>query len=339
MPYLVRLLDNASREVREFATAGLGAFALNERVGNATREFIHFGPFLRNSWAAAGARREAGRFRVELARYMASHSNHRDVLQRATAVLDVLADSPGGISFEEIATAAGFGKSSCRRILESWEALGFAAGSDSGEFRPGPAAVALARKLGRRDRVVEASRKVLERVQQATGESVHLAVYRGGRVVLVDGVESGQAVRVVFAAGEECPLYASAMGRAVAAFLDPARLDGLLEESGGLRPLTPHTSTSRDVLRRRLQQCRSTGHSINWEEMVEGAVCVGVPYFSGVEGAVLGALGVSIPVFRAKEEYVRQCVETAVGACQELSVLMAGVAAEPEAMGREPLVR
>jgi hypothetical protein len=48
---------------------------------------------------------------------------------------------------------------------------------------------------------------------------------------------------------------------------------------------------------------------------------------------------VSIPVFRAKEEYVRQCVETAVGACQELSVLMAGVAAEPEAMGREPLVR
>lgn len=201
------------------------------------------------------------------------------------------------------------------------------------------AAVALARKLGRRDRVVEASRKVLERVQQATGESVHLAVYRGGRVVLVDGVESGQAVRVVFAAGEECPLYASAMGRAVAAFLDPARLDGLLEESGGLRPLTPHTSTSRDVLRRRLQQCRSTGHSINWEEMVEGAVCVGVPYFSGVEGAVLGALGVSIPVFRAKEEYVRQCVETAVGACQELSVLMAGVAAEPEAMGREPLVR
>lgn len=253
-----------------------------------------------------------------------------EVLQKGVAILGILAEAPAGLTLAELTAASGQAKSSAHRLLRTWEALGFVERSRGGGYQLGLAALELARKMGRRSRLVEVSRQTLLQIQRVTGESVYLAVYRSGRVVLIDAIEGVHPLRVVVDLGEQCYLHASAQGRAIAAYLDPEALAAILA-STGLERITPKTNTDPAALEQSLDECRRLGYSINWEETVEGSVCIGVPCFAGADGPVIASIGISVPVSRANETHRALCTETAVAAARNLSRALIDIPAEPEA--------
>lgn len=256
-----------------------------------------------------------------------------EVLCKGVRLLELLAGFPDGLPLHEIARKTRLAKSSAWRLLSTWEQTGYVTRIGAGDYALGLGAIALARKVGQRHRVVELSHGVLARVHRLTQESVYLALYRDGRVVLIDAIESTHALRVVVDLGEQCYLHASAQGRAVAAFLQPEALAEHLR-AAGMRRVNERTDTSPEVLAARLAEARELGYAVNLEETVQGAVCVGVPFFAGPDGGVLGSIGLSVPVARVNSETIPRCVQVLREAAAGLDQILAGMGVEPDALSR-----
>lgn len=253
-----------------------------------------------------------------------------DVLTKAMKILTLLADFPCGLSLADITRRTAIPKTAAHRLLITWEHLGYVQHHRSGHFLLGSSAHDLSRKVSRRNLVADTARPLLERLQRGTGESVFVALYRAGSVMLIDGLESQHPLRVVVDLGSPCYLHASAQGRAVAAYLEPSRLAELIL-SNGLQKITAATRTEPSIFMERLAEVRRYGYAINWEETVEGSVCLGAPFFAGVGGPVLGSLGVSIPVNRATEAHLQVSVGILKTVTRCLSEMLVEVAAEPDA--------
>jgi DNA-binding IclR family transcriptional regulator len=198
-----------------------------------------------------------------------------------------------GLSLQNVAGALKLPKSSTHRLLTTWTQLGYVERLSSGRFRLGFRIVELGRRLARGTSIVERARSALIQLHQQFDESVYLGLYRGGKVILVDAIESTKPLRVAVDLGEKCWLHASAQGRCVAAWLSEQRLEELL--AAGLPKITRHTIQDRARLSDILASIRANGYCINLEETVEGSVCLGAPYFAGCDGPVLGSLGIAIP--------------------------------------------
>jgi DNA-binding IclR family transcriptional regulator len=255
------------------------------------------------------------------------------VVKKAAAVLDLLSEDVGNLSLHEIAGRLSMAKSSAYRLLYTWEKLGYVERAPvSGHYRLGLKAIELSRKVAGHNRIAHESRAMLTGLRDRFRESVYLGIYRNGRVVMIDMLPSPQAVRVVVDLGERCYLHASALGRSVAAHLNEDKLSELLRQTG-MPKLTRHTNVSRIRLRSILAKIRADGYAVNREETVEGAVCIGAPFFSGT-GAVLGAAAISIPVFRASDTLIRTMSVALRDATRKLSDQLTGLPVEPEALPR-----
>lgn len=256
-----------------------------------------------------------------------------EVIEKATRILEALADTPDGLSLQAIAAETGIAKSTAHRLLGTWADLGYVCRTSSGGYAAGIAVLELARKLVRRSRVAEIGREILRQLQRSTGESVYLGVYRDGKVVLLDGVEGSHPLRVVCDLGEQCYLHASAQGRAVAAYLDQAVLRTLISAQG-LPALTPKTLTDSRLILQRIGEDRQRGFSLNIEETVRGALCLGVPFFAGHQGCVVGSLGISIPLPRASATNIADSLNLLLASAQQLTTALLDYPVEPEALPR-----
>jgi DNA-binding IclR family transcriptional regulator len=258
-----------------------------------------------------------------------------EVVERAVSVLEFMAASDKPLSLQAIAPALGIAKSSVYRLLLTWEHLGYLERvGPAGHFRLGIRALELGRKMGSRTRLAELVQTQLTRLHERFRESVYLGLYRGGKVVLVDAIQSTQPVRVVVDLGETCFLHASAQGKCVAAYLQPERLWSLLEEVG-IPQLTGKTNTDPKGLIEDLVRIRANGYAVNWEETIEGCVCVGAPFFSGTDGAVLGSIGISTPISRVNENLLASMAEEIKHISEEITTRLRDLVAEPECLTRQ----
>lgn len=78
--------------------------------------------------------------------------------------------------------------------------------------------------------------------------------------------------------GPRAPLYCTALGKALLAFLEKKELDAYLEQVE-LTIYTANTITEKDHLLKELQDTRQRGYSINREEHLFGRAAIGAPIF------------------------------------------------------------
>lgn len=221
--------------------------------------------------------------------------NHVEVVARTFRVLEALAGGPAEL--REIAARSGLGKSTAFRILYTLKELGYVE-------QPGPTApyhlswkmTALARRAGADRVLAEVARPYLVRLRDQLEESAWLAELRRGAVVITDGVHAAHKLRLSLDLGDACPLHASALGKAVAAWLPESIRRQMLGE-GPLPRFTRRTNTSRARLAEELERVRRAGYSVNDEETVEGAFLAGAPVFDAA-GRVCAAISVSAPKAR-----------------------------------------
>jgi IclR family acetate operon transcriptional repressor len=100
-------------------------------------------------------------------------------------------------------------------------------------------------------------------------------------------------VRVVQDVGAERPMYCTAVGKAIAAWLPRTDVQTELARTGMPR-LTPKTITTRAGFDAELRRIRATGHAIDDEEQYEGLRCIAMPVFS-YSGRVYGSMCVLGP--------------------------------------------
>ena len=226
-------------------------------------------------------------------------------------MLELLGESPEGISAAQAAETTGYPFSTAYRLLGGLVESGYA------DFDPrtkiytlGMEVFRLAQKVAHRQGLSGATKGLLQELTASTGESSILAVRRGNSALTVLTVD-GPQFRTTTDPGDESPLHTSSIGQALLAH-DPdadATIDAI-----DLVARTPNSITDPAQMRERLEQIRENGWAGQSEENDIGMNALAVPVFD-LDGTLLASLALAAPVFRRSLdeliEFVPQLTETA----------------------------
>lgn len=132
-------------------------------------------------------------------------------------------------------------------------------------------------------------------------------------IVILDRVRSKEVVNLDISVGSRLPVFCTAMGKAVLAFLKEADQGRIIAKIKFERH-TPFTTGSAGELALELVRVRKAGYVLSDQELTEGLRSVAAPVFR--QGRVEGAFGISYAVHRAEdngleEVLIRQVLEIA----------------------------
>jgi DNA-binding IclR family transcriptional regulator len=230
----------------------------------------------------------------------ASRGGGHRAAARVLDILEALAGRAGGASLTELAQTLEAPKTSLLPLLRTLVSRGYAARGDSGRYGVGPRWCAAGDRAIAAPDLVEAAHPVLRALTRETGETTFVAVLPPGHseLVYVDKVESPQRIRYSAELGERRPLYCTATGFGLFAFLEPAEREHLARTLPLVRH-TGRTTTSRELLRRRLDAIHAAGVAVTVDEFVIGAGGAAAPVY-GRDGRLVAACAVTGPTARIR---------------------------------------
>jgi len=189
------------------------------------------------------------------------------VLDRALAILETLSQQGPDLSLADISEKLQLHKSTAHRlvmVLERYKLI--EKNSVSGRYRLGLKLFELGTKAVNQLDLRERAHPLLESVVLETGETVHLCIRDDFEVVYLDKVEPSRSVRMACSVGRRNPAHATAVGKAMMAYLSDVEVEGLVRRHG-LKPLTANTITTLSQLKAELAKIRKRGYAIDDEEI------------------------------------------------------------------------
>jgi DNA-binding IclR family transcriptional regulator len=242
-------------------------------------------------------------------------------IERAFAVLAVLADGPAGVT--EVSGRVDLPKSTTARLLTSLVREG-AVEQLAGDTRYalGPRIAALAvRPVPTRD-LIELARPHLAELATAVGEVAGLAVPDGRVVRYVDQVGTAHEVQVRDWTGSRVPMHAVPSGQVMLAHALPAALERYTARP--LESFTPSTITDPTALVDRLRRVQLDGFAWVRDEFADGLASVAAPVV-GPDGEVAAAVHVHGPSYRFPAPGTEEGVaERVVRTAARIASLLAG---------------
>ena len=239
-------------------------------------------------------------------------------VDRALALIDVLATSAGSLQLTELAQRTGLNISTGHHLLATLVKWGYVARTQGRRYGLGARGLHLAHAFLKQVDLPRLAQPFVERISEETGETVRLAVLQGDAVVTLLRREGRHAVRVdTGAVGSADAAHATALGKAMLAWLPEHEIRRILEATG-MAGFTPRTVTSAEVLIEELRLVRRNGHAVEREEYQPGVTSVGAAIRNHV-GAVVGAISASAPTLRASEGHLARMRESVMAAARALS--------------------
>jgi IclR family acetate operon transcriptional repressor len=235
-------------------------------------------------------------------------------IDRAFQVLRALVAAPAGLT--ELAGRVGLPKSTVARLLGTLEELkAVTREADGKTFRVGMGIVELAGAIDASAALASAMMPRLIGLARAVGEAAGFSVPTGYTMNYLVQVESPNSVQVRDYSGLTVPMHVGPSGLCLMARWPAEELDRYL--SRPLESYTPHTIIDPDLIRKRLEEIRDSGHCWIYEEFAEGITSVAAPVLNG-EGRVLGAIHVHGPAYRfppagTADSIARRVMEAGVG--------------------------
>ena len=218
-------------------------------------------------------------------------------IDRAAAILRSFSEQRAELTLSEVARATGLTTSTVHRLLSAMQQNQLVRQTRERRYAPGPLIVQLVRGGAVATTLREAALRTMAALRDEVEETVGLhSLLSTDERVVVDQVESHQPLRRTYTElGVPIPLPYGAPGKALCAWLPPARRDAILDR--GLRSLTPTTVTDAEELRGQLDEIRRLGYAISLAERTPGIRSVAAALFDH-NGAVTGCLSVSGPEMR-----------------------------------------
>ena len=240
-------------------------------------------------------------------------------VQRALDLLEIVAAAGGELKLSEIAAASGLNISTCHHLLATLVDKGFMARLPGKRtYVIGSRIVWLASQCLKQVNLPMRAQRVLDILSAKTEEAVQLAVLQGDDLVVVMRRDARKVVRVdTSSLGREGPVHATATGKAILAWLPEVEIKRILK-ARGLPRLTPRTITDMSVLMEELRLVRRHGFATDNEEYQPGVFCVGAA-IRDYAGSVVGALSVSLPVFRLTESVCEKIKADVMSAAKTIS--------------------
>ncbi len=208
-----------------------------------------------------------------------SDSIEAPALDRGLAILEALDARTEGMSLSEISRGIGSPKNSTSRLVQTLMVRGYVERDEATMI------IRLTGKLLRlghprvgRVSLVECALEPMRALRDAVGETVQLGIPIGDEGVIIEQVESTQAVRICVEIGLRFPLHNNAPGKVLLAFQHPKACERTIQRLK-LARFTARTITTKESLRQECERVVKLGYGTDWGEADEGIHCVAAPVF------------------------------------------------------------
>lgn len=243
---------------------------------------------------------------------------HVAAVERASAVLDALADVSAELGTSDVARRTGINASTVSRLLATLAAAQLVEYvPESGRYRLGLRVLQLGQAVLARLDLRELARPHLVRLVAETGETATLSAPGERDAITVDFVQSESSVRSVARLGRPSVAHATATGKVLLAFGD-AELP-----RGRLTRYTYRTITDRKRLATALERVRARGYATAYGEREDDLNAVAAPVFGG-RGELVGILGVQGPAGRFGSGKAMRAVPRLLAHARALSAELGG---------------
>ena len=261
----------------------------------------------------------------------ASHQkteNATGTLGKVVSLLELIAFAEKPMRFTDVVEASGQPRGTVHRQLAHLVAEGLVDHAADQTYAVGLRLLQLAAKAWSSNDLRSVAAPHLSALQEATQESVHLAVLNGGQVTYLDKMEGRHTLRMHSQVGKTSPAYCTGVGKAALSLLP---VDELAELAAGmeLHRFTEATLITPEALMADVAAIRDNGYGFDLQEHEIGIHCVAAPVRAPGRN-FLAAISVTGPAYRVDAEQLRNWAplvrETADKISAELACRLSPVA-------------
>ena len=214
------------------------------------------------------------------------------------------------LSMQNISKKLDLYPSTTHRILDTLKHWGYVEQEpDNQEYQLGLKVLELGMaKLHQMNLVREAAPYLKELVNQCN-ETAHLGVLEEGDVLYLAKEESSQTIRMCSYVGKRAPLYCTALGKVLLAYLPEGERKKILSRRG-LPRLTEKTITDKKELEKELNKVKEQGFALDIGENEKDVRCIAAP-IRNYQGKVIAAISISGPAYRVdidKQNYLKEAL-------------------------------
>lgn len=200
-------------------------------------------------------------------------------LDRAIQVLSLLAEENQGMNLADLGRRSGIPKSTLFRILATLQHRNCVQYSeDERRYSLGHYLWALGRGFVDQSHPHRAAGRHMKNLSEATGETVFMGRLESNIMVYTRRVDGTNAVAMMRNLGQSTPIYCTASGRAVLAFLPKREAEDVLKSQHYIAH-TDRTVTDRTALEKCLAHVRCQGYAVVDAEYNEDLLCISAPVF------------------------------------------------------------
>ncbi len=184
-------------------------------------------------------------------------------------------------------------------------------------YLPGRNLVDITGIIKKNENLIFAAREEMDQLVELSNEAVYLHLLENKQLVTVDKYESTNYVKLSCETGLPFPLYATAPGKVILAYIDESELDEYLDEE--LTAYTKNTIVDKEELKADLEIVKDNNCAISHGELEVGVLSISVPLFE--DGMIKGAISIAGPEYRVYErqgEYLVALLESSNKVNQKL---------------------
>jgi DNA-binding IclR family transcriptional regulator len=238
-------------------------------------------------------------------------------LQRGLGILQLLGLDGRRLPASEIAKLSGLPVSTVHRFLVNLETGGFLSKDDLNNYHLGVACVSLGQAAREQLDIRKVSLPHLEELNHSTRETIHLTVRHKLSAVYIEKLDSPEPLRIHSRIGASVPLYCTAVGKVMLAYLGEEEQGKIINQLE-LRRFTENTVGSIQELLAQLTRVRKDGFALDLEEHEPHIRCIAAPIWDHT-GAVNTSLSVTGPAVRMSTPRLRELASLVRAASLKIS--------------------
>lgn len=249
-------------------------------------------------------------------------------LGRAFSILEEVARHREGIGLADLSKKLGLHSSTAFHLAKTMVSLGYIRQEkEPKRYRIGRPLFVLAASALDEVEMITLAKPILEDLSRATGESSHFSVRMGDAVVVIARTGGPGAFQLADRVGVVRPAYCTALGKVLLASLGEDELKRFLKRTD-LKPLTNKSIAEVPALLREIAEVRRTGLALDKGEFNAEVRCMAVPV-TDFTGQVVGAIGISGPIWGQSGQAQQGKARTLQGAAARLSMAFGAQAPRP----------
>ena len=224
----------------------------------------------------------------------------------------------------DLASESGLPMPTVYRVVQTLTAEGYLDHLPNGDYRPGVKTLTLGTAALRSLDLVALATPKLQRLGEATGETVNLAVLREDRVLYLVRLRNSDLVTANIQVGSTLPAVTTSIGKLLLAHLDDADLRSRITNESFSTQHGPNAKVSLEELQEEFEQIRTSGWSLQDEELAYGLRSIAAPVTGG-DGSVVAGVNLAVQARDwSTQRIVRELRPALLDTCGEISALLAG---------------